>query len=174
MMMNPDHIKRQASAAVEVFGDKDHQLKDGDGFSYGFICFNLGSQEYGVDLNRIKQIVQPPEITWVPRAKEYVLGVISIRGDVVTLVDVCQMLGMEPASLGKMTRVLLMDIEGEIVGLLVDSVTQVRRIGFDEFESNPALDETLRAEYVIGIARPAGSGQITIIDLGGLLAEKIL
>ena len=173
-MMNSDNIKRQAPAAVEVFGDKEQQLKGGDGSAYGFICFNLGSQEYGVDLNHIKQIVQPPEITWVPRAKAHVLGVISIRGDVVTLVDARQVLGMEPASLGKLTRVLLMDVEGEVVGLLVDSVTQVRRIDFDEFEPNPALDETPRAEYVFGIARPANSAQITIIDLGGLLAEKIL
>lgn len=148
-------------------------VEHGDEQLLGFLCFNLGNEEFAIDLNLIKQIVQPPPVTFVPRTRSYFLGVISVRGGVVTLVDLRQLLGLDPATITKTSRVLLFDTEEEQVGLLVDKVTLVRRIPLSAFEQNPVLEENPVTEKVIGIIRPDKHNQITVIEIGEIMAEAL-
>ena len=62
---------------------------------FGFLCFTLSGEEYGVDLKLVSQVVKPPPVTWVPRVSPHYLGVVSIRGEVITLVDLRQLVGIE-------------------------------------------------------------------------------
>jgi len=139
----------------------------------GFLCFCLGDEEFGVDLNLVKQIVQPPPITFVPRTKSFFLGVISVRGGVVTMIDLRQLLGLEPSEIGKLSRVLLFNAENEQVGLLVDCVTQVRRVSIAAFEVNPVLEENPVTDKVVGIIRPEPGVQVTVIELGDIVNEAL-
>ena len=132
------------------------------GAALSFLGFVLGAEEFGADLNLVAQIVKPPPLTWVPRAKPHLLGVISIRGQVVTLVDLRQLLGMAPTAWPKTARVLLVDYGGEPIGLLVDAVTQVHRV---------SLDDEVRAEFVLGVARPDTAIRVTVVDVLGILSE---
>ena len=77
----------------------------------------------------------------------------------------------EPTTWPRDARVLLVDHEGESIGLLVDSVTQVQRLGESLLERTDALPESAGAERVLFIARPNDETQLTVIDLGGMLAE---
>ena len=106
--------------------------KDPADETVGFLCFRLGDEEFGVDLNLVRQIVSPPPVTKVPRTRSYFMGVVSIRGGVVTLVDFRQLLGLDPAEITRNSRILLFDGEDEQFGLLVDSVTLVRRVAISE------------------------------------------
>lgn len=139
----------------------------------GFLCFCLGNEEFGVDLHYVKQIVQPLPITFVPRTKSYFLGVISVRGGVVTLVDLRQLLGLDPAKTDKLSRILLIQSQDEQVGLLVDKVTQVRRVAASGFEMNPVLEENPVTDKVVGIIRPEPGVQITIIELADIVQEAL-
>ncbi len=139
----------------------------------GFLCFHLGQEEYGVDLNLIKQIVKPPPLTWVPRVMENVLGIISIRGNVVTLLDTRLLMGMEATSWPRTGRILLVDIFNERIGLLVDDVTLVRRVGVDSFEEDPVLGDGIATDHVIGIVRPDEECQVTVIDIEQMLVEAL-
>ena len=143
----------------------------GEEVTHGFLCFRLGDEDFGVDLHLIKQIVKPPELTWVPRVERHILGVISVRGEVITLVDTRLLMEFEPTTWPRDARVLLVDHEGESIGLLVDSVTQVQRLGESLLERTDALPESAGAERVLFIARPNDETQLTVIDLGGMLAE---
>lgn len=139
----------------------------------GFLCFTLGKEEFGVDLNLISQIVQPPPVTRVPRTRSYFIGVVSIRGGVVTLVDFRTLLGLDPAVIDKSSRILLYNTPSEQFGLLVDKVTLVRRVPASNFEENPVLEENPVTEKVVGVVRPDKGIQITIIDLEEIMNEAL-
>jgi len=139
----------------------------------GFLCFTLGREEYGIDLNLIKQIVKPPPLTWVPKARRSILGIISIRGSVITLLDARLLMGMAPTDWPRSARVLLVEIRGERVGMLVDAVTLVRRVSVADFEEDPALGERVGTEHVLGVIRPDPGVQITIVDIREILAESL-
>ncbi len=140
----------------------------------GFLCFKLDNEEYGVDLKLVCQVVKPPSVTWVPRLPAHLLGVISIRGAVVTLVDLKQMMGLPPTTWPRSGRVLIVEFGDEQVGLLVDGVSQVRRIFPHALEKKPSLKESLSNDYVICVARPEGEEKpILIIDLDTVLLERL-
>jgi purine-binding chemotaxis protein CheW len=143
----------------------------GGNADHAFLGFLLERQEYGAALRLVTQIVKPPPLTWVPRARAHVLGVISIRGAVVTLVDLRQLVGLPPTTWPRGARVLLTSHGGEPIGLLVDGVTHVHRVAAGQYETGLALEESSRTEYVLGIARPDPSTRVTIVDVLGILAE---
>lgn len=144
-----------------------------DAGTYGFLCFMVGEQEFGIDLNLICQIVKPPPLTWVPRLAPHILGIISIRGSVVTLVDLRQLMDLEPTPWPKTSRVLIVEMGDEQVGLLVDSVSQVRRIEASAVERQPDFIEGSQENYVSCVARPDGSSPIFMLDLDAILGERM-
>ncbi len=138
----------------------------------GFLCFTLGKEEYGVDLKLVSQVVKPPAVTWVPRLPSYFLGIVSIRGSVVTLVDLRQLMGLEPTGWPRSVRILIVEIGEEQIGLLVDSVTQVRRVTPAQMEKKPYLREET-TDHIICIARTEGEPPVLIVDLDSILQEKL-
>jgi purine-binding chemotaxis protein CheW len=140
----------------------------------GFLCFDLADRSYGVDLDLICEIVKPPPLTWVPRTDPFMLGIISIRGAVVTLVDLRQLMGQSPTQWPRTARVLVVEIDGEQIGLLVDRVDQVRRIALEDLERNLSLGERRGAEHVLFISRPSDDELLVIIDLDAILGDKLL
>jgi len=140
---------------------------------HGFLCFVLDGEEYGVDLNMIVQIVKPPPLTCVPRVASHVLGVISIRGAVVTLIDLRLLMGLAPSQWPRGARILLVEMGDEQVGLLVDGVTQVRRLHENELEKKPQLDDSQAAERVVYVARPDEQTQVTVVDLVAVMSEAM-
>jgi purine-binding chemotaxis protein CheW len=152
---------------------RDSRDDRGNRARQGFLCFVLGQEEFGVDLQLVRQIVKPPPVTWVPRAAAHVLGVVSIRGTVVTLLDLGLLMGFGAASWPRTARILLLEVSGELVGLLVDGVTMVRRLPESALERNPALEQTNHTQRVICLARPDERTRIAVIDLEGLVAEAL-
>lgn len=140
---------------------------------FGFLCFSLGGEEYGVDLKLVSQVVKPPAVTWVPRVPSHFLGVVSIRGDVITLMDLRQLMGIGATEWPRSARILIVDIQGEPIGLLVDSVTQVRRIRPEELERKPNLQEGDHLDHLICIAHPDSGRPILIMDLDTILYESL-
>ena len=140
---------------------------------FGFLCFTLAGEEYGVDLKLVCQVVKPPPVTWVPRVSPHYLGVVSIRGEVITLVDLRQLVGIESTKWPRSARILIVDRSGEQIGLLVDSVTQVRRVKPDELEKKPNLKQQINGDHIICIARPESSQPILVVDLDAILFETL-
>ena len=163
----PEMVKLNTESKKSAISDKDDDVKL---VSLGFV---LGDEEFGVDLHLIKQIVLPPPVTWVPWAQPYILGVISIRGSVVTLIDARRLMGFEASDRHNTGRVLLVDVRDERIGLLVDAVTHVRRVPVAAFEESPDLDDGSITDHVVGIIRPDKHTQVTIIDLKEILLEAM-
>lgn len=103
-------------------------------------AFRIGSEEYVLDVQRIREIVHPLPVTKVPRAPAWMEGVIDLRGEVIPLLDVRKRLGLPPATLGRRrAKVLVVNVARRVIGLLVDSVTEVVRIPRSAIGPPPAL-----------------------------------
>jgi purine-binding chemotaxis protein CheW len=123
---------------------------------------------FGVDLARIKEILSLPPITFVPRAPPAIVGVCSVRGLLVSVMDLRMRLDLEARPRTRRARILLVTTDpGEVVGLLVDEVRHVVRLSEDELELAPALTGDV-ADHVLGVGRPRGEF-IVLLDLAAVV-----
>jgi purine-binding chemotaxis protein CheW len=129
-----------------------------------FLVFVVNDELYGVELINVKEILTPPPITLVPRAPREVIGVCSVRGLLVTVVDLRLRLGGRKVSQGRRTRILLTEVAGEVMGLMVDEVKQVMRLTESEIELANAAFGADVAAHVVGVCRPAGT-IVILLDL---------
>ncbi len=120
-----------------------------------FLAFELAGERFGLPLGAIREILKLVPITEVPRAPHDVLGILSVRGRITTVIDLRRRLRMPPREPTKGSRILLVESGAEVLGLLVDQVYQVYRLQADELELAAVVAGDL-SEYVYGIGRPGG------------------
>jgi len=125
---------------------------------YEYLGFMIGAEAYALPLSSIREILKPPPVTEVPRAAPDVLGIISVRGRITTVIDMRRIMGMEPSPPLRPSRVLLVDAGPEVLGLQVDRVLSVFRLTPSEIEVHPSVGGDT-AEYVVGVGRPRAAAR---------------
>jgi purine-binding chemotaxis protein CheW len=103
------------------------------------VSFNLDQEEYGVDVLKVREIIRMPIVTRVPNTPNYVEGVINLRGKVVPIISMRKKFGLIESENDKQTRIMVMDMDGELMGFIVDSVSEVIRISGSEIQPSPAM-----------------------------------
>ena len=117
------------------------------------VSFNIGSEEFGVDILKVQEINRMVEITKVPQAPHYVEGVINLRGKVIPIIDLRKRFNLELKEHDKNTRIVVVDIGGNIMGMIVDAVSEVLRLPADTIEPPPELVTGINSEYIKGVAK---------------------
>lgn len=138
-----------------------------------YLAFMLGTEAYAIQIGNIVEILKPLPITEVPRADPEVVGVMSVRGRLVTVVDLKRRFRLTRSfTMDKKSRILLVDAAGELIGLLVDEVLQVYRLAESEIEP-PQVLGTEQPAHVVGIGRPPSSGAVVLLllDLAPLFLD---
>lgn len=131
--------------------------------------FSLSGKDYAVDINDVREVIRLRKITPVPDAVGFVEGVISLRGRVVTLINLRKKLGLEIKPLDKTSRIIVIQINAHALGMIVDSVSEVTDI---QNEAITTPDETLaHAKYLSGIAK-IGNRIILVVDIRQLLSSE--
>ena len=130
---------------------KDHRKGTGD--LKQFISFSIGEEEYGLELLRVKEVIRIREITWLPKAPSFVKGIINLRGDVIPIIDLRDKFGLEPRETTTMTRVIVVEIEGRLMGMVVDSASQVVRIPSDQIDPPPPMLGGFSREFITGVGK---------------------
>jgi purine-binding chemotaxis protein CheW len=121
-----------------------------------YLAFTLASDVYAAPVALIREILKPPPLTPVPRAPHPIIGIVSVRGQLVTVVDLRRRLRLPEGPPTRKTRILLVDATGgEVMGVLVDEVLQVYRLAEGEIELAATALGGEVAGYIAGIARPA-------------------
>jgi purine-binding chemotaxis protein CheW len=117
------------------------------------ISFLVGDEEYGLDILRVKEVIRIREITRLPKAPSFVKGIINLRGDVIPIIDLRDKFGLESREYTTMTRVIVVDVEDKLVGMVVDAASQVVRIPADQIDPPPPIVGGLSAEYIRGVGK---------------------
>jgi purine-binding chemotaxis protein CheW len=124
-------------------------------------AFRVGEEEYVIDIRRIREIVQPLPIVAVPRAPEWMEGVVSLRGEVIPVLDVRRRLGLLPAAPTRRTKLLVVHVAGRVVALLVDGVSDVVRIPRSQIGPPPAMDP-VDARLFLGVCGARGGATASV------------
>src|SRR5580700_10709387 len=128
-----------------------------------YLAFGLAGETYAVPIGQLAEILRPPPITEVPRAQRAVVGVVSVRGRLVTVIDLRVRIRLPPAAMDRRSRILLVDNGTEHIGFLVDDVQQVWRLAPEEIEASSVLGGD-QAAHIVGIGRTAGvEGTVLIL-----------
>ena len=136
-----------------------------------WICFSLAGQAYGVDIGRVREVLAEVQIEPVPGAPTAVLGVINLRGQIVTVLDLRAWLGREPMT--KVARVMVLEHAGAMLGLAVDAVSDVLRLTPDAIKPVPRSGDSLRPDFIEGLTARE-DGLLTLVNFDALLATESL
>jgi purine-binding chemotaxis protein CheW len=131
------------------------------------IGFRVGRETYGVPITAVHEIVRVPEVTAVPDSPDYIEGVINLRGRIVSIIDLRKRF-REAAPAGGKNRILVAESHGKLVGLIVDSASEVLKIPAQEVEPAPALLQEGTLNCVTGVGKLPGR-LIILLDLERLL-----
>jgi purine-binding chemotaxis protein CheW len=128
------------------------------------VSFRLGSEEYGVDISQVQEIIRMVEITHVPRAPRFMEGVINLRGQLIPIIDLRTRFSMPRAEHTKSTRIIVTEIGSKRVGIVVDSVSEVLNIPVDQVEDAPDMIAGVGTEYIQGVGK-VNDRLIILLDL---------
>ncbi|MFW6324057.1 MAG: chemotaxis protein CheW [Desulfovibrionales bacterium] len=143
---------------------------------FQLVTFSIQDEEFGVEILKVQEIIRMMEITRVPRAPEFVEGVINLRGKVIPIIDLRKRFGLEPKDRDKNTRIIVIEISSMIVGFIVDSVSEVLRIPTSTIEPPPPVVAGLDSEYISGVGK-LEDRLLILLDLNRLLSrdeQKVL
>ncbi len=132
------------------------------------VTFYIGDALCGIDILRVQEIIRYSKITWVPQAPDYVLGIINMRGRIVTVLDIGKKLGLTPVKLNKSNRNIIIDTEDEHIGLVVDRIGDIVMIVSNNLEPAPSNISGLQGEFFKGVYKKQES------LIGVFSVEKIL
>jgi purine-binding chemotaxis protein CheW len=135
------------------------------------VLFKVGGETFGVEINLVKEIVPFQDITPVPDSYDFVEGIINLRGKIVTVIDMRRRLRAPAAAREKTTRIIILDLDGRLMGMVVDAASEIVRIADESIGPPPELINEIGSNYILGIAR-LGERLIVLLDLRRILSAE--
>lgn len=136
-----------------------------------WVTFNLDGETYGVNVMQVREVLRYTEIAPVPGAPDYVIGIINLRGNVVTVVDTRHRFGLNPGETTDNTRIVVIEADQHVMGILVDSVAEVVYLRASEIEKAPSVGNDDSARFIQGVCHKNGE-LLILIELDKLLTES--
>lgn len=137
---------------------------------FQYVTFRLDDETYGINVMQIQEVLRYTEIAPVPGAPDYVLGIINLRGNVVTVIDTRQRFGLSQSDVSDQTRIVVLEIDGQVVGVLVDSVAEVVYLKQSEVETAPNVGNEESARFIQGVCNKNGE-LIILVEFEKMLSE---
>ena len=146
--------------------------KDGeDDAVLQWVTFRLANETYGINVMQVQEVLRFSDIAPVPGAPPYVLGIINLRGNVVTVIDTCQRFGLPPIEITDNTRIVIIETNQQVIGILVDAVAEVVYLKQSEIESTPNVGNEESAKFIQGVSHREDE-LLILVDLNKLLGEE--
>lgn len=133
------------------------------------VVFEVGNEAFGIDISSVQEIIRLQQITDVPKAPMHVKGVINLRGKVIPIIDLRDKFSLAQTEETKSSRIVVVDVLGSTVGMIVDAVSEVLRIGTNQIEPPSSIIESYE-KYLKGIGR-LDERLILLLDLERLIPE---
>ncbi len=145
----------------------DHKIDDE---LFQLVTFSLGTEEFGVDILDVKEIIRMMDTAKIPRSPDFVEGVINLRNVVIPIIDLRKRFALVEPTLTSHTRIIVIEIKELLVGFIVDSVSEVLRIPTDMVEDAPAVVTGVDSDYVRGVGK-LNDKLLILLDLESLLSS---
>ncbi len=136
-----------------------------------FVTFVLMDETYGINVMQVQEVLRVTEIAPVPGAPDYVLGIINLRGNVVTVIDTRTRFGLPSKEMDDSSRIIVIESEKQVVGILVDAVAEVVELREGEIDVAPNVGTEDSSRYIQGVATRE-NGLLILVDLNKLLSDE--
>ena len=136
-----------------------------------WVTFRLENESYGINVMQVQEVLRHTEIAPVPGAPEYVLGIINLRGNVVTVIDTRSRFGLPNADTTDHTRIVIIEAENQVVGILVDAVAEVVYLRQSEIETTPNVGNEESAKFIQGVCHK-NNELLILVDLVKLMSDE--
>jgi purine-binding chemotaxis protein CheW len=145
--------------------------KESDDPVLQWVTFKLAGETYGINVMQVQEVLRYSEIAPVPGAPTYVLGIINLRGNVVTVIDTRHRFGLESGEVTDNTRIVIIEADSHVVGILVDSVAEVVYLRQSEVETAPNVGNEESAKFIQGVCHK-NDELLILIELDKLLTDE--
>jgi purine-binding chemotaxis protein CheW len=152
---------------MEQFEDESEELVD----EAQLVIFKLDNEEYGVNIMQVKEIIRMTDINKVPQVPDFVEGVISLRGEILPIINLREKFGLLKKEKDKETRIIVVNIGSTTIGGIVDEVTEVLRIQNSAIKPPPSVIKGVSSEYLLGIGQ-IGDRIIILLDMAKILSAN--
>ncbi|WP_220720989.1 chemotaxis protein CheW [Agarivorans litoreus] len=136
-----------------------------------WVTFQLESETYGINVMQVQEVLRYTEIAPVPGAPNYVLGIINLRGNVVTVIDTRSRFGLPSSDITENSRIVIIEAESQVIGILVDSVAEVVYLRSSEIDTAPNVGTEESAKFIQGVSNRDGQ-LLILVDLNKLLSDE--
>jgi len=151
--------------------DNQDQLNTAvDGAGREFLAFTLGREEYGIDILKVQEIRGYEAVTRIANAPDFIKGVINLRGIIIPVVDMRIKFHLGEAVYDQFTVVIILNIKGRVVGMVVDSVSDVTTLTPDQIKPSPELGTSFSQEYMLGLGT-IGERMLILMDIDKLMSS---
>jgi purine-binding chemotaxis protein CheW len=159
--------------SISLFGASVREERKAVEATEHLATFFLSGEEYGIDVRLVQEIIRVGEITQVPRAPDFIKGVINLRGRIIPVIDLKRKLGLgEVTEASRQSRIVVVKVRERLVGLLVDGASQVLKVPVASIEAAPEEVVEIDANYLRGVAK-LESRLIILMDLNKVLALEL-
>lgn len=135
-----------------------------------YVTFLLEDETYGINVMQVQEVLRYSEIAPVPGAPSYVLGIINLRGNVVTVIDTRQRFGLMPADITDNTRVVIIEVDKQVIGILVDAVSEVVYLNQSEIEKAPNVGTDESTKFIQGVCHK-DDRLLILVELDKMMSE---
>jgi purine-binding chemotaxis protein CheW len=136
-----------------------------------WVTFRLENESYGINVMQVQEVLRHTEIAPVPGAPPYVLGIINLRGNVVTVIDTRSRFALPDAETTDQTRIVIIEAESQVVGILVDAVAEVVYLRQSEIETTPNVGNEESAKFIQGVCHK-NDELLILVDLEKLMSDE--
>jgi purine-binding chemotaxis protein CheW len=151
-----------------------HDVKTKSGPELQLVVFNIGTEEFGVEIMNVQEIIRMTNITKIPQASGYVKGIINLRGRIIVVINLEVIMGMKSKEQDENTRIIVADIGETVMGFIVDSVSEVIRLPESSVEPAPSvIANKIGTEYVLGVGKMEDR-LLILLDLDKILSSNEL
>ncbi len=136
-----------------------------------FLAFTLGKEEYGIDILKVQEIRGYEAVTRIANAPEFVKGVVNLRGIIVPIVDMRIKFNLGEPTYDQFTVVIILNISGRVVGMVVDSVSDVITLGPEQIKPAPEMGTAFNTDYLIGLGT-LDERMLILVDIDKLMSSS--
>jgi len=135
-----------------------------------WVTFKLENEIYGINVMQVQEVLRYTEIAPVPGAPNYVIGIINLRGNVVTVIDTRVRFGLMPSEVSENSRIVIIEAEKQVIGILVDGVAEVVYLRSSEIDMAPNVGTDESAKFIQGVSNREGE-LLILVDLNKFLSD---